>query len=243
MFTCLYTLFKVYTDEQPFELRYFGSVYHVVRTGKWATFTVQNFTLITLYFTCAVAIQLFPNSSLAPTFARIAFVSFKIVYPLAILITAVVTFVLYPEAVSFGMRAQIDRLFEWPPVIMHNLNVLFLLSELILRNPFDEIATSLEWTALPILFGVWYACFALFWFFRTGTHFYFFMDHRRDYAWATHILLLIVCAVFCSVEHLTRYFIRHGLWMYVAGIFALTMGITQWSDTKSENAKEQVVRS
>jgi hypothetical protein len=108
-------------------------------------------------------------------------VIFKTVYPIAILVTAVVTFVLYPVGQKLKQQDMIDRFFQKPAIIMHNHNSLFLLIELVLCNPFD--VQVLELGSFSVLFGIFYGLFSMFWFLRTKIFYYFFLDWRQPYAW------------------------------------------------------------
>lgn len=228
-----YTLAVIYLDNHPFEVRYFGSTFHLVRAGRWSTFTVQNFTLITLYFSMVSLLSLsqFFGWPLSDKLALGAVLLFRIIYPLAILVTAVVTFVLYPAAVQLGMEPQIERMFQWPALVMHNANVVFLLIEMILFAPGDFF-TDHRLICMPILYGIFYGLFACFWFWKTGVFYYFFLDWRRDYAAVVYVILLMACASFYLVELATRFAVRNNLWFFVLLICFFTAYICRLRDAR-----------
>lgn len=53
----------------------------------------------------------------------------------SLLVTLVVTFVLYPTAVKLGLETQITRFFKWPVLIMHCYNAIMIHLELLLSTP------------------------------------------------------------------------------------------------------------
>src|SRR5262245_14583554 len=98
----LYTLLCVYCDHESLELHYRDAKVHLRRHSRWTTFTLWCFTLLFFYFTLAAycsGAAFVGRSDLVPSCVVMAtLVLFEVSYPLSILVSAMVSFVLIPMA-------------------------------------------------------------------------------------------------------------------------------------------------
>src|SRR5215471_14754806 len=100
--TALSTLLGVYGDNEGLELRYHDARVHLRRHSRWTTFTLWCFTLLFFYFTlaayCSGAVFVGRGDVVPSCVVTATLVLFEVSYPMSILVTAVVTFVLLPVA-------------------------------------------------------------------------------------------------------------------------------------------------
>ena len=74
---------------------------------------------------------------------------------------------------------------------MHNANIVLVQSDLLfVSHPF-----VINHFPLVAVYGCCYFLFALFWFYRTGVFYYFFIDYRRPYAILTYLLVITVITI------------------------------------------------
>jgi hypothetical protein len=182
---CTYTLCQVYRDRKGIEMRYEEARLVLIGWRRWSTFTVWCFTVLTAHFWLAVLAKICAAAAVAPAalniLLRLSRATFEVSYPLSILVTVVVTFVLFPQGLKRGFDVQ--RMFRFRPQVMHNANVVMMQVELV----------SAPWTVQPshvafvTFFCSCYAVFSWFWFRRTGVFYYFFLDYRRRWAWLTYL--------------------------------------------------------
>src|SRR5262245_13112462 len=122
----LYTLLCVYCDQESLELRYRDAKVHLRRHSRWSTFTIWCFTLLFYYFTLAAycsGAAIIGCGAVVPSGVVLAtLVLFEVSYPMSLLVTAVVTFVLVPVARRYNH--PMGRMFRWRALMMHNGNVL-----------------------------------------------------------------------------------------------------------------------
>ena len=214
----------------PTEYTYIIYIYiRVKHSARFTTFTVQSFTLITVYFvavTICSFIGLYPglcetygiwgqtqssqttgytappaDPSLASTLSsfyfiitqnllnalvRLVWVLYEISLPVSCLITTVVTFVLCPAAYMAGVSSGLTHPLA---LIMHNFNVIFMISELY----FSCLHLDLNHFALPVVWGLVYTCFSWFWFHQTGIFYYFFIDYTSSPGHSIPGLIGLLC--------------------------------------------------
>ena len=243
-----YTLYYIYADPEPYEFRYFDNKVVLMRRGRYTTFTMQNFAIIGLYFGVVLALSTMDVLGWVDTsisvwpqqLAVAALVLFKICFPLAFLVSTVVTHVLFPAGMAQPrvFDKVLDRLLEPAAIVVHDFNVIFMLTEMFLCAPFDT-GPVWEFMAFPILFGVWYGFFALVWFFQTRIFFYHFLDFRHEYAWLVYVILLAASTVFCSIEYVVQFGVRNENYGVLLLVVAATYGICQIRDPRDKASRRR----
>ena len=110
---------------------------------------------------------------------------FATAYSCAILVTFVVSFYIIDNELNRGN--DIDHLFYWYEIVMHNLNVVILGIALIINN------MEMDWRyfSLAIIFGIIYVFWARLYVILAGVYIYNFLDPRLKNAPLIHIILLI----------------------------------------------------
>lgn len=169
-----------YTDV-GFEMEPEGSKGIKVRiwgAGRFATFTVWCWTLQGVYFalTCYSFFLLPPETGTAGAdkfslIAAVALVLFETSLATSILVTVVVTFVLFPHAMKSSVDSNCEALCRPAALMMHNANVAFMVGELLLTG----MPVFLSHFAFGVLLGCTYVVFAWVWYARVGMFFYFFL--------------------------------------------------------------------
>jgi hypothetical protein len=133
----LYTLWCVYFNRAGLELSYRGATVRLYRLSRWTTFTVWCFTTIFLYFALAAycsGMSLAGRSQpIHPAIVQATLILFEVSYPMSLLVTVVVTFVLIPAALRTDH--PIPRMFRWRPLMMHNGNVLMMQLAMLIAPP------------------------------------------------------------------------------------------------------------
>jgi hypothetical protein len=224
----LYTLLCIYCDHEGLELRYLDATVHLRRHSRWTTFTVWCFTLLCFYFMlaayCSGAALVGRGDAVPSGVIMVTLVLFEVSYPMSILVTAVVTFVLIPVACRH--HHPIDRLFGWRPLMMHNGNVLMMQLAMLSAPP----SVTLAHLPYAVLFGCCYAIFAWCWFWRTGVFYYFFLDYHRPYAVLAYLGLLATLALFYGLGWLIAVLAQHASlrWWTYPCIILVTLGITRF---------------
>jgi hypothetical protein len=109
---------------------------------------------------------------------------FATTYSCAILVTCVVSFHIIDNEISKGNN--IDHLFYWYEIVMHNLNVVILGTALIINN----MEVDWRYFSLPIIFGIIYVFWARIYANLAGVYIYNFLDPRLKGAPFIHFLLL-----------------------------------------------------
>jgi hypothetical protein len=192
----LSTLLCVYCDHEGLELRYRDARVHLRRHSRWTTFTLWCFTLLFGYFTLAAycsGAAYVGRGDMVPSGVVIAtLVLFEVSYPMSVLVTAIVTFVLIP--VAYRHHHPIGRMFGWRPLMLHNGNVLMMQLAMLSAPP----PVTLAHFPYAVLFGCCYAIFAWCWFWRTRVFYYFFLDYQRPYTAVAYIGLLAALALVSS---------------------------------------------
>lgn len=113
-----------------------------------------------------------------------AWVFFEISFPVAYLVSAVVTFILIPFVKKEGLPPT--TFFLPMALLMHNANVLFMAWEFI----FNELAFSYYHFIFMLFYGIAYVVFSWVWYAYRGIFYYFFLDYQRKYAVIWYIVLL-----------------------------------------------------
>ena len=223
-----YTLLCVYCDHEGLALYYRDAQVLLRRHSRWTTFTLWCFTLLFCYFALAAycsGMALVGRGERVPSgVVRTTLVLFEVSYPLSILVTAVVTFVLIPMARQHGH--PMGRMFRWRPLMMHNGNVLMMQLTMLSAPP----PVTLAHLPYAVLFGCCYIIFAWYWFLRTRVFYYFFLDYHRPYAVFTYLGLLATLAMLYDLGYLIAGIARHkdGRWWTYPCIMLITLGITRF---------------
>ena len=146
--------------------------------GRFATFTVWCWTLQGVYFAlaCYSFFLLPPRGGLDPSndfslLAAVALVLFETNLATSILVTVVVSFVLFPHAMKSSVDTNYNLLCRPAALMMHNANVIFMVGELLLTG----MPVFLGHFAFAVLLGCAYVIFAWVWYARVGMFFYFFL--------------------------------------------------------------------
>lgn len=147
-----------------------------------------------LYFALAVVLSLTAVEQQSCWLSSITWVLFEVSMPIAVLVTVVSTFVLFPAAEKTGTVAvcylwecspphvhsldlfgQIMR--RWPALVMHNLNTVNMVTELLLlpnlRVQPLHLPIAIFFGGIYIVFGWWL------YFTKRRTFLYFFLDFRK----------------------------------------------------------------
>jgi hypothetical protein len=225
-----YTLLCVYCDHEGLALHYRDAQVHLRRHSRWTTFTLWCFTLLFFYFTLAAycsGAAFVGRSDLVPSCViMVTLVLFEVSYPMSILVTATVTFVLLPMA--YRHNHPIGRMFGWRPLMLHNGNV-FMMQLAMLSAPPPVTLAHLPYA---VLFGCSYAIFAWYWFRRTCVFYYFFLDYHRPYAAVVYLGLLATLAMLYGLGYLIAAIAHHesSRWWTYPCIMLITLCIMRFRE-------------
>jgi hypothetical protein len=154
---------------------------------RLAAFTMWHFGLFGMSFAIsAIASWIHISGNEVPTWMLISSPAlFATSYSCAILVTFVVSFHIIDNELARGNN--IDHLFYWYEIVMHNLNVIILGAALIINN------MEIDWRyfSLPIIFGITYVFWARLYVILAGVYIYNFLDPRLKGAPLIHTILLI----------------------------------------------------
>jgi hypothetical protein len=154
---------------------------------RLAAFTMWHFGLFGISFAIsAMASWIHISGNEVPNWMLISSPAlFATAYSCAILVTIVVSFHIIDNELNRGNN--IDHLFYWYEIVMHNLNVIILGIALIINN------MEMDWRyfSLPIIFGIIYVFWARLYVFLAGVYIYNFLDPRLKGAPLIHIILLM----------------------------------------------------
>jgi hypothetical protein len=203
----IYTMLCVYCDHAGLELHYCDAQVHLRHHSRWTTFTLWCFTLLFFYFTLATyctGAAFVGHGDIVPSGVIMAtLVLFEVSYPMSILVTAIVTFVLIP--VAYRHNYPIGQMFGWRPLMLHNGNVLMMQRAMLSAPP----PITLAHLPYAVLFGCCYIIFAWCGFWRTGVFYYFFLDYHRPDAVLAYLGLLATLAMLYGFGYLIAVMARH----------------------------------
>ena len=147
--------------------------------------TGWSWLLINAYFVLTAVITLAPTSPAPSLVAVLSQVMLGTAFAFALLVTAVVSFVLIPQRLA---KAPANREFFRPqPLIMHNANVALMGTEICLST----LRVPLAQLPFALLFGIGYLAWHNTWRYRTTrTVLYFFLNWERDDALQVLVCLL-----------------------------------------------------
>jgi hypothetical protein len=116
---------------------------------------------------------------------RLVWVLFEVSFPIAFLVSMVVSFVLIPGAKKSHM--PVDNFFTPLALIMHNFNIWYMAFEFVANQlPFAGWHVSFVLT-----YALAYAIFSWFWHYYKGIYYYFFLDYERPGAIGWYVGLLL----------------------------------------------------
>ena len=193
--------------------------------SRFTTFTVWSWCLQGIYFSFAIICTWLPSALpssqnvILSYFLFWTWVLFEVSLSVSILVSLVVTYVLYPFSVKNNADSSI--LFEWPSLLMHNLNLVFMTIELLI-NAFPTVD---PWHApYGIFYGMAYVVFAWIWELKGGVFYYFFLNYSHRKAPAFYFGLVAALYVFFFFGWL----MKTELVLYpTAAPFAIVIGLSQ----------------
>ena len=165
----------------------------VVGAIRLAAFTQWHFALIGVSFAVSsLASWIHYRGGDVPDWILLASpILFSTSYSCAILVTCVITFHIIGDEID--KEHNIDHLFSWYEIVMHNANVGMMGLALLLNG----IEVDLRYLAFPIIFGIIYVTWAaIFANFIGGVFIYDFIDYRKSGAPLIYVILLLVLTIF-----------------------------------------------
>ena len=134
----------------------------------------------------------------------IAWICFEISFPIAYLVSAVVTFVLIPFTKKAGL--PVKTFFLPMAILMHNANVMFMALEFMI----NELQFSYYHFIFMLFYGLAYVVFSWVWHHYHGMFYYFFLDYHRPYAFWWHLALLSLVSVLFFIGYYLSKLQFHG---------------------------------
>ena len=205
-----------------YETKLYGPKW-ITGTTRMSAFTMWSFTLMGAYF----AVSSYSSWSvhygweLGEWAVWLVPALFSSTIASAFLVTITVTYMLIPEANERG--DNISHYFKWDSQLMHNGNVIFILTEMAV----SDISLSLWYAPYPVIFGCIYVLFSAFNARRSGIYFYDFIDPRLNGSHIIHMVLLGVMLIHFilafTIQGLAELsFTGHVLTLIVIGYLATT---------------------
>lgn len=114
--------------------------YELTGVRRFATFTVQTWCLMGIYFVLATVVsasQLLGTDSgvlASPVVGRVMWVLYEACLSYSMLVTVIVTYLLVPLTLKRSPGSNLTVFFGWRPLVMHNANVLIMFTELLLNR-------------------------------------------------------------------------------------------------------------
>jgi len=193
-------------------------------------FTLQCWLLQLLYFAgasaCSLAVMVgWHNVSTAAT--AFLWLAFEASFSCAILVTVAVSFVLIPENAKQGNAEGVANFFTWSTLMMHNANLAFMATELVLSR------LTLQITHFPVvvLWGLYYVLIAWGLLRFTGVILYPFLDPTIPRAVVCHVALIVALLVFFligSAVAATAALMPLGLRVALVSLASVAIMRTRW---------------
>ena len=204
--------FPLYYNERKNRLR------HSSGLTRLAAYTMWHFALFGLSFTIsAICSWIHISGGVVPNWMLIVSpILFSTSYTCSILVTCVVTFHIIDTEINRGNN--IDHLFYWYEIVMHNLNVI-LLGIAIIVNNYD-----IDWRYLvfPIIFSLIYIFWARLYVNIAGVYIYNFIDPRLNGAPIIHFILLLIIILIFAIVLFLNWLVSWNLLLGVLVISGLT---------------------
>ncbi|KAI8893760.1 hypothetical protein BC833DRAFT_607341 [Globomyces pollinis-pini] len=163
-------------------------------SNLFATFTVWSWNLQGIYFLSTLYLHL--NNQPSSIIIQTTAILFEVCFAVAMLVTIVVTFILIPVGMKRGQNVQ--GMFKPQSLIMHNLNMIFMVMELI----WNQIQIDLTHLPFVILYGLTYVVFAWIYANIRGYFFYFFLNYNQPRAILMHSVLVFALSLFYVFAYL-----------------------------------------
>jgi len=167
-----------------------------IKMHKWvifSTFTVQSWTLQLVYFVgtsllgASNLLGIAPTGFIATFLSAFLWVAFEVSFTASMLVSATTTYVLIPKTLRSG-QVPIN-FFRWSQQAMHNLNVVFMGTELLL----NDLPLNPTHIPFPVLWGTHYILFSWVWLRKTGIIYYPFLDPTIPPSISVKVFLLLTC--------------------------------------------------
>ena len=212
-----------------YETKLYGPKW-ITGTTRMSAFTMWSFTLMGAYF----AVSSYSSWSvhygweLGEWAVWLVPALFSSTIASAFLVTITVTYMLIPEANKRG--DNISHYFKWDSQLMHNGNVIFILTEMAV----SDISLSLWYAPYPVIFGCIYVLFSAFNARRSGIYFYDFIDPRLNGSHIIHMVLLGVMTM-----HFILAFTIQGLAELSFTGYVVTLVVISYLATTFSNPSEK----
>jgi hypothetical protein len=178
--------------------------------SRLTTFTVWSWMLQGFYFALATFcsfVKLYPallpstmHSTCSDYLSPVAFILFEISFPVAFLVSGVVTFVLIPFERK-NNPTTFEGYFYLHNLLMHNANVLFMAIEFFV----NDLHFTFHHYVYMLVYGLCYIVFSWGWKKYFNILYYFFLDYQRKDALFWHIGLLSgILALFFAGYYLSN---------------------------------------
>lgn len=205
----------LYFKERKSRLRHSNGI------TRLAAFTMWHFGLFGISFGISATCSLVHISGGdVPEWMLIASPAlFATSYACALLVTFIVSFHMIGDSIEKGYN--VDHLFYWYEIVMHNLNVILLGLAMVLNN------LDIEWKylVLPIIFGIMYVFWARIYATIAGVYIYSFLDPRLSGAPIIHIILLSILLISFVIVMLLHIITNWNIILGIIIISALNMSI------------------
>ena len=188
---------------------------------RLAPFTMWHFGLFGLNFIILASISWINISgNEVPNWILIsAPILFATTYSCAILVTCIVTFHMIDNELSKGNN--IDHLFYWYEIIMHNFNVIILGVALVINN----IELDWKYFVFPIIFGILYVGWARIYAYYAGVYIYNFLDPRLNGGPVLHFMLLGIIFISFTIVIFLKIIINWNILIAILIVSLFTFSI------------------
>jgi hypothetical protein len=160
-------------------------------------FTVWCWSLQGIYFAAAVYLGLahILHWSVHPVVLTATPILYEISFATAYLVTFLVTYVLIPGTIRRGVNPT--TFFKFFPLLMHNANALFMMTELLL----NDIPFRFSHFPYIVFFGQAYVIFSWHVYRRIGVFYYFFLDYELKFAviWQLGLLFVVKSLLYVTL--------------------------------------------
>tara|TARA_B110000438_G_scaffold276913_1_gene299086 strand:- start:3923 stop:4852 length:930 start_codon:yes stop_codon:yes gene_type:complete len=203
---------------------------------RLAAFTMWHFGLFGISFGISATCSLVHISGGdVPEWMLIASPAlFATSYACALLVTFIVSFHMIGDSIEKGYN--VDHLFYWYEIVMHNLNVILLGLAMVLNN------LDIEWKylVLPIIFGIMYVFWARIYATIAGVYIYSFLDPRLSGAPIIHIILLSILLISFVIVMLLHTITNWNIILGIIIISALNMSIITLKNPDKTNKDNEI---
>jgi len=196
--------------------------------SRLTTFTVWSWMLQGFYFTFATLgsfVKLYPSLfppevhyNCSEYLSPLAFILFEISFPVAFLVSSVVTFVLIPFERK-NNPTTFDGYFLVHNLLMHNANIIFMAIEFFA----NDLHFTFHHYVYMLMYGLAYIIFSWGWKKYCNILYYFFLDYQRKDAVFWHIgLLLGLLSLFFAGYYLSNLQFQENAMLSVMIVGGLT---------------------